>query len=492
MLLGIDIGTSATRATLVDLAGQPIATASHSHRVLEPEPGRAEHDAESAWWDEAILAMVDLAGRHPREMRHVRAIGLSTIGASIVPVDREGRALRAAILYGIDARAREQEARFEARLGAQAIRTHTGRDLSAQSVGPKIAWIQDHEPQVAARAHAYLPPTAFLSMRLCGTPAMDLHTALGLHPLFRTDTRTWDCEALDLCCRASQLAQVLPAGTPVGPLRAEVAARTGLTAGIPVCCGTADVLAEAVSCGAAEVGDTVVMYGSTLFVIHLTDGLQPRPPAWASYYPGPATGCLLAGTSTAGAAARWCLELLGKTSAADAQSLLHAARDVQAGTQDLVFLPYLRGERAPLFNPDARGVFFGLTAAHGPAHLYRAVLESIGFSLRHVLDELGLGVHSVRATGGGSELDAALRIAIDASGVEHLRPRHGPSAAHGAACLAGIGTGALQWPRPPTNTAGDERLVPGPQAESLANAYRLYREVVERNQSLFVARRASG
>lgn len=485
MLLGIDIGTSATRATLVDMNGHPIHTARRPHLVLEPMPGHAEHDAETAWWGEVMEVMAELGQTHPREMLEVKALGLSTIGASVVPVDSAGRALRGGILYGIDVRAREQQARFEQRLGAVTIRQRTGRDLSSQSLGPKIAWIQENNADIASRTQAFLPPAAFVSSRLCGVAAIDHHTALGMHPLYRLDTQEWDPDAMKLCCLPTQLPQVQTAGHAIGPLRREVAKHCGLKFGIPVCCGTADVLAEAISCGAERVGDTVVMYGSTLFVIHLTDGLQPRPPAWASFYPGPFSGCLLAGTSTAGAAARWCLELLGYTAAHDAELLLQEASKVQAGTQGLVFLPYLRGERAPLFNPDARGVFFGLSAMHGPAHLYRAVLESIGFSLRHVLDNLGIQVCEVLATGGGSMLEQAMRIAVDASGVEHLCPLHQPSAAHGAALLAGLGTGAIRGQWPPASSRAPRRIALGSEAGAFDAAYKHYRRVVECNLPLF-------
>ncbi|MGE3993507.1 FGGY family carbohydrate kinase, partial [Pseudorhodoplanes sp.] len=222
-IIGIDIGTSATRATLIGIDGTQLCVASRPHRVSEPKPGHVEHDAERMWWDEVCETLREIAEKRPQQVSKAEAIGISAIGASIVPVDAEGKALRPAILYGVDRRALSQIASLENRLGADEICRKTGRQLSSQSVGPKILWIKENEPEIYSLAQAFLPPTAFVSKRLCGVSAIDLHTALTLDPLFLPREKKWNPDFLPLICRTDQLPQVHKAGTPIGKLSAEVA-----------------------------------------------------------------------------------------------------------------------------------------------------------------------------------------------------------------------------------------------------------------------------
>jgi xylulokinase len=297
----------------------------------------------------------------------------------------------------------------------------------------------------------------------------------------------WDEEAVALICRRDQLPAVVSAGTPIGALSPAVAAMTGLRSGVPICCGTADVLADSVASGAIRPGDTMVMYGSTLFIVHVTDAFQPQPPFWASVYPVGRHHCVVTGTSTAGAAADWWLELAGCREPCNRDAMLAKVANVRAFDDGLVFLPYLRGERAPIFIPSARGVFFGLTTQHTSAHLYRAVLESIGFSLRHVLDEMRLKSRRILVSGGGSDLPLPLQIAVDASGASQLKARRGRSAGYGAAVLAGIGAGAIPPDALSDDFFGGFDVIEPLGASSASEGYALYRKVSAAATTLFGA-----
>lgn len=484
-LVGIDIGTSATRAVLIGEDGRPIGTARRQHSVSEPRPGHAEHDAEAVWWGETCEVLAEIAARFPDATARLGAIGLSAVGASMVPIDEMGRAMRPAILYGIDRRATVQMDHLERSIGHARVRERTGRDFTTQSVGPKILWIKEHEPEIAARTHQYLPPTAFLARRLGAEAVIDPHTALAVHPLFRADRMTWDEEALQLVCRQEQLPTVKPAGTPIGVLDGRIARKLGLPEGIPIGCGTADVLADSVASGAVRPGDTMVMYGSTLFIVHVTERFEPRPPFWASVYPIGGHRCLVTGTSTAGAAAEWFLGVAGCEGIRNRDGMLEAAGKISAAADGLVFLPYLRGERAPIFEPSARGVFFGLTTQHSQVHLYRAVLEGIGFSLRHVLEEMRLAPERVLVSGGGSDLALPLQLAADASGLRQLKARRGRSAGFGAAVLAGLGAGIIDESALDDDFFGGFEIIEPRRADGAEAAYTVYRKVSQLSRSLF-------
>lgn len=486
-LLGIDIGTSATRAVLIGVDGTQIGFASRAHRVSESKPGYVEHDAERMWWDEVCEVLREISVRHPDQVRNAQAIGISAIGASVVPVDGKGRALRPAILYGVDRRSLPQISALEAAIGVEEICRKTGRLLSTQSVGPKILWIQENEPEVARRTQQYLPPTAFLSRRLCDVSAIDFHTALTMDPLFLPREKQWDSSTIPLVCHREQLPEVHAAGTPIGSLNAELAHSLGLPPGIPVCCGTADVLVEGLAAGAVHAGDTLVMYGSTMFLVHVTDTFQPRPPYWASFYPIAGLHCLTTGTATAGAAAQWFLDIAAGGAADERQRLLQTIASARGTSDGLLFLPYLRGERAPIFNPSARGVFFGLSARHGAADMYRAVVEGIGFSLRHVLEEMNLESRRLLMSGGGSDLGVPLQIAVNSSGASQQRARRGRNASYGAAVLAGLGIGCIRKSDLSEDFFGGfEEIAPSQDSSAEFEAgYKLYRKVSEMSLELF-------
>lgn len=467
-----------------------IAVASRAHRVTEPRPGHVEHDAERMWWEEVCETLREIANRHPQEARNAQAIGISAIGASIVPVDENGHALRPAILYGVDRRSLPQIAALEQALGADEICSRTGRLLSSQSVGPKILWIKENEPDIHDRTRQYLPPIAFVSKRLCDVSAIDLHTALSFDPLFLPHEKQWDLNAVSLICRSGQLPEVHAAGTPIGRLDGNVAASLGLPAGIPVCCGTADVLAEGLAAGAIYAGDTMIMYGSTIFIVHVTDTFLPRPPYWASFYPIGGLYCQVTGTATAGAAAQWFLDIAAGESASEREKVQRLVADARAAADGLIFLPYLRGERAPIFDPSARGVFFGLNARHGAKEMYRAVIESLGFSLRHALETMKPASQRLLMSGGGSDLGAPLQIAVNASGFPQQRTRRGRNASYGAAVLAGLGVELLRTSDLDEAFFGgiDEMLPSSSDSRDYATGFALYRRVAEMSAELFKSR----
>lgn len=443
-LLGIDAGTSRTKAVLVRQDGHVEAQASLGHTIDLPAPGRAEQDPE-VWWREITQLCRLLADRAPDAWRRLRAVGASGVAATVVPIDADGRPTHPAILYGIDTRAGREIAWLNRRLGARRILRRGGRPLTTHSAGPKILWLRRHRPDVLAATRWFLGASGFLTHRLTGVAVMDHYGAVPFSPLFDLARRAWHAEAAALVAPPAMLPPLVPSHAVVGTVTDESSAATGLPAGLPVIAGTVDAIAEALSVGVVEPGDAMVMYGSTLFVIAVVR--RPRPDAivWPSLHAIPGRATVSAGTATFGAAERWLLErILGDT---DRDALTDAARACPPGSEGLVVLPYLAGERTPLHDPRASGVVAGLTLRHGRGHLYRAFLEGTAYSARHNLEALEARHGRMRrlvAVGGGVEHALWREIVGDVLGREQILCRERIGAAYGMAYLAGLGAGVFR------------------------------------------------
>jgi xylulokinase len=471
ILLGVDIGSSSIKGLAVDADGQVLASLRRAHAIDHPQPGWAEMDAEAVWWQGTWAVLRDLAqGLGPRAAQ-VAGIGLCSIGASVVPVDRHGQCLRPGILYGIDSRASGLIAAIEARYGRESLLGRAGRLPSTQSVGLKLAWLRHAEPEVWARSARVLSPVALVCERLCGVAAIDPHTALAWDPL--VDARrlalhardhptglAWDEGAvLDLLGeRRPMLPDMAWPGERLGGLAPARAAELGLPAGIAVACGTADVLAEALGAGVSQEGDTMVMYGSTLFVLQRVARFAAHAPLWPSVALAPDQPTLMTGTSNAGSALAWFESAFGVTDGLG--SLLDQADAVGPGAAGLLCLPYLNGERAPIFDPLARGLYLGLSGRHTRAHLLRALLEGIAHGFAHLLElaeAAGARPQRLVATGGGLHLPLWLQLMSDVTGRPQEIARLPEGAALGAAGLAAMAAGVFakdlaglpsSWTRP--------------------------------------------
>jgi xylulokinase len=488
-LLGIDIGTSSTKGVLVELDGRVVSHARIEHDVSLPRPGWAEMDAEVIWWDESVRVIRSLLSQSGIEPGAVAALGMSSIGASFVPIDSTGVALRPGILYGIDTRALAEIAEIEARFGAERILACTGRGLSTQSVGAKLLWFRKNEPERWKRAVRFDSPVSFVTARLTGRHCIDYHTALSFHPLFDAGANDWDPIACrDLLGTRDSLPEVAWPQEVVGKITDEAAKATGLRAGMPVVCGTSDVIAEAVGAGVTEPGETLVMFGSTLFLVRIEDRFGAPPPLWPSYYVRPGLATVLAGTSTAGAIIQWFRrELMGDGDDEQFARLLVRAQSLAPGAEGLLALPYFAGERSPIFDPRASGLLIGLSLRHSSANVLRALLESIAMSFRHNVESMAHSGHSTGrhvASGGAANLPLLMRLCADVSGVPLSINGRRDAAPLGAAYLAGLGASAFndfsvlrdQW------TLEDEAVIPNPSVRAdYDQLFRIYLDAYSQN-----------
>lgn len=442
MLLGVDIGTAGSKGVLVDDAGRVVRRVERSHGMSTPFPGWVEQDAKSVWWADFVAIVRQL--RQTGE--HVDAIGVSGIGPCLLPTDGSGEPLRPAILYGIDTRATAEVDELNQEFGSERILAHGGSSLTSQALGPRLRWLARHEPDVYRDTRMLLMANSFLVHRLTGGYVLDHHSASQCNPLYDLHRQEWAAAWADAIAPGIDLPELCWPGDVVGSVTAAAADETGLPVGAPVIAGTIDAWAEAISVGVAEQGDTMLMYGTTMFMMQVMPGPRPHPGLWAVAGRRPGMYLSSAGMATSGAVTDWLRRLV---SGEFAQLVAEAAL-VPAGSRGLLVLPYFAGERTPLFDPDARGIVAGLTTTHDRADLYRAVLEGVAYGVRHNLEamaEAGGQVPRLIAVGGGTKGELWTKVVSDVTGLPQQRPVETVGASFGDARLAAeaVGIDTAQW-----------------------------------------------
>ncbi len=431
--LGIDIGTGSSKGVLVDDDGAIVAQHAQAHRTSNPRPGWFEHDPELVWWSDVVGITAALGAA--ADLGRVDALCLSGIGPVTLVADDNGHPLRSAVLYGIDTRAEREIAELDLQLGAARILATSGNRLTSQAVGPKMRWIEHHEPTVWSAARRWYSASSFLVARLTGEYVMDRYTASTSDPMYAIADADWWEPAWRAIAPQIERPRLLWPGDVAGQLGARGADLLGLPAGIPVLAGTIDAYAEAYSVGAVDVGDLMVMYGSTLFLIGTLGAPVSTSEFWSAAGRDPHSFCIAAGMATSGLVATW----LADTVATDIGTLHAAAHDVAAGSNGIVLLPYFAGERTPIFDPSARGCWLGLTLGHTPPELYRSCLEGTAYGTRHNIERMaatGMDPSRLVAVGGGARDDLWVQIVSDVTGRPQDVPSHTIGASYGDARMA--------------------------------------------------------
>ncbi|OBB60357.1 sugar kinase [Mycobacterium sp. 852013-51886_SCH5428379] len=441
LLLGIDLGTGSSKGVLVDAAGTVLASETVSHAMSLPRPGWAEVDADGLWWREVCDISSALMTQVPAGAT-VAGMCVSGVGPCLVLCDAALRPLRPAILYGIDTRSTAEIDSLTAEFGEQAILERAGTRLSSQAVGPKLEWVRRHEPEVFERAAGWYGSNSYVVAKLTGEYVQDHHTASQCDPLYATRSFEWNREWADRICGHLPLPQLVWPSEVVGTVTRTASEQTGVPEGTPVCAGTVDAYSEAFSVGVRRPGDQMLMYGSTMFLVQVIDEYYSDPTLWTTTGVERDTLALAAGTSTAGSLIRWLQETTGGPSF---DELVAEAQQVPPGSEGLLMLPYLAGERTPVFDPHARGVVAGLTLRHTRGHLFRAAYEGISFGIREILerfDDAHSGLRTV-AVGGGLQSPVWTQTLSDVTGRTQLVPEQAIGACYGDALLAAIGTGLV-------------------------------------------------
>lgn len=456
-LLGIDIGTQNSKGVLVNLEGKIVSKFTLGHSTSMPQKGWAEHDAERIWWSDFKKICQTLIEQAQISVKDIAAIGCSGLAPTILPIDKDGKPLRKAILYGIDTRSSEEIKWINQVLGKDEIFKISGQALSTQSVGPKILWFKKHEPKKFKETHKILSTNSFLIYKLTGKHTIDMATAIFFGPLFNFQRMKWENKICDkIGIPLSILPNIYYPAELVGEVTSEASEETGLEAGTPVIAGAPDAFAEATGAGAIKEGEVFLTYGTTMTIIVCLKYPKTHINLWSNIHYVPNIYTLLGGMATSGALTRWFKDNFVQTEVQSEKRtgidtyhfLSDEAARVSIGSEGLIVLPYFSGERTPIDDELARGVIIGLTLFHTKRHLYRALLEGTAYGVEHHLDimrKMGIIPQKIIAAGGGVENQTWTQIVSDVTGLKQVCVREkGFSAPYGDAYMAGYGSGVFK------------------------------------------------
>ncbi|MDK2897089.1 MAG: xylulokinase [Candidatus Atribacteria bacterium] len=456
LILSHDLGTTGNKATLFGPDGVCLGSEFFGYQTYFPNSLSAEQDPED-YWKAVVLSTRKLIQKTDYHPRDIGAITFSGQMMGALPVDQKGNPLYRILIWA-DRRAVKEVDWIESKISSQKIYQITGHRLSPNYSLAKILWIKNNLPEVYRKAHKFLLAKDYVVFKLTGQWATDYSDASGTN-LFDLEQEVWSEEILtQVDLPPAKLPPLFPSIAVVGEIKKDVADEIGLLPGTPVVIGGGDGPCAATGAGVVREGKAYNYLGSSSWIAlashkplfdsqkrtftfhHLQKGL---------YMP---TGTMQA----AGGSYQWCRDALCEREVNIAQELKISpyqlmdlkAQKVPAGSLNLLFLPYLMGERAPWWNPHAKGVFVGLTPLHQKPHLIRAVLEGVGFNLRIILDafrEQGTELESMRVIGGGARGDFWASILASIFEMQVLRPRYLEEATSlGAAIAGGVGVGIFK------------------------------------------------
>jgi len=470
-LLGIDVSTTGNKALLVSTdpaqAGQVVGVAVTENPISTPRPLWSEQDPHD-WWDGVQDAIRQVLAKTGVSGKQVAGIGLTGQMHGLVLLDERGDVLRPAILWN-DQRTGPQCTWITEKVGMDNLLAWTGSPALTGFTAPKVLWVRENEPQIYARAAHILLPKDYVRLMLTGEYATDMAGASGMS-LLNLEKRDWSREMLDALDIPREWLPPTHEGPEItGTVSPEAAAATGLATGTPVVGGGGDQAAGAVGVGAVRAGVVGLVLGTSGVVFAPTDSplIEEHGRLQAHCHAVPGRWHLMGVMLSAAGSLRWYRDTIAPGTSYD--DLLLPAADEPIGSEGLVFLPYLTGERAPYPDPNARGAFVGLTVRHTIPHMTRSVLEGVAFGLRdsmELIKDAGLGqIEQVRVSGGGAQSALWRQILADVLDTELVTVNTTEGAAYGAALLAGVGVGT--WAT--VEAACDdtirvlERVEPGPE-----------------------------
>lgn len=480
MFLGVDVGTGGTRAVLIDRAGKVIASFATEHAAVRSEHiGWAEQEPED-WWRAAKDAIAGVMAASELSGSEIEAIGLTGQMHGCVMLDSDGSVLRPALIW-CDQRTQPQCDWLTEKIGFERLIELTCNPALPNFTLTKLLWVREHEPAIFARIAHVLCPKDYVRYRLTGEFAMDMQEASGTL-LLDVANRRWSAEmAEESGIPMAWLPRLFEGPEICARISAVGAGATGLAAGTPVAAGAGDQGAGAVGMGILTPGSVSATIGTSGVVFAATDAptKDPLGRLHTFCHAAPGRWHVMGVTNGAGLSLRYFRDTFAPESSYDDLSL--AASRAPAGSDGLLWAPYLFGERTPHLDSNARAAFVGITASHTRGHFVRAILEGVAFSLRDTLtlfEELKVPVKAIRLGGGGARGPLWRQIQADVYGqpVELLEAEEG--GAFGAALLAGTGIGS--WPSVEAACAATIRVaetIPPKNAGPMSKAYSQYRKV---------------
>ncbi|MBC8569370.1 xylulokinase [Zongyangia hominis] len=489
-LLGIDLGTSSVKALIIDTDGKFISMGQEDYNFIIPQLGYAEIDPR-LWWDATVKAIQDALASGKVDAGEVKGIGFSGHMHGLVPVDRNQEVVRNSIIH-LDQRCGKQVEQLKEKIGLEKFSQITCNAPAAGFLFPSLLWVKENEPENYAKIDKVMLPKDYIRMRLTGKIATEASDAAGT-VAFHTPERRWAWELIDaMGVDRSLFPECHEACDIAGELTKEAAEATGLAAGTPIIYGGSDTTVQSVGNGLIRPGYVISNIGTASQVIccvnHPVYDRKLRTNTFC--YPREDLWIVFGASLNGGIAQKWLRDNIFHTG--NYRALDEMAETIPAGSEGLLFLPYLCGERLPCLDPQARGMYLGLTVKHTQAHLIRAVMEGMVFALRDGLEifkELGISADKIIASGGGTKSPLLLQIQADIYGKDIYTTQSKDQASFGAALCAGVGVGlfkSLEEACDNLITLSPVVTHPNPDNVKVYNEmYPLYAELYSRNKELF-------
>jgi len=490
-LLGIDIGTSGAKTAIFDTEGKAVCSVTNEYPLYQPENGWAEQDA-SDWWNAAKTGIRQVIAKSGASSIDIKGVGLTGQMHGLVMLDKDGGLLRRAIIWCDQRTAAECEQLKEA-VGEKRIIEITANPALTGFTAAKILWVQAHEPDIYSRCSHILLPKDYIRYMLTGEFATDVSDASGMQ-LMNIGERDWSGEVLSKLHIDRRLLGSMHESVDVtGTVCGKAASETGLTVGTVVAGGAGDNAAAAIGTGVVRPGSAFTTLGTSGVVYAVSDemkiDLEGRIHTLCASVPGKWT--VMSCTQAAGLSLQWLRDNVctveaeeGKRTGTDPYALMdNMAETIKPGSNGLIYLPYLMGERSPHPDPYCRGVFFGLSAMHTRAHMIRAVMEGVAFSQKECVDvfrDMGVPISDMMVCGGGGRSALWRRMLADLyqCPVSAIKSDEGP--ALGAAILAGVSAGVYADVEEACGNivTKDRALTPSPQNfDAYAGYYKLYKKL---------------
>ena len=437
LVIGLDVGTTGTKALVVDEAGRAVGSAYREYELTERAGGAVEQNAED-WW----LAAVDTVRRATESVdkKQIGAISLSTQGASMLATDKGGAPL-CPVMTWMDSRATEEVSYIEAALGADAVYKKCGWPLTPAGDAAKILWLKRNMPDVFERAACFPSTVEFMNRRLVGKFIAD-PTNAAIRQLYNIKTKSYDKEILDcICVTEERLPEVAPTGADLGELTDDAAEELGLPRGVRVFNGAHDQYAASIGSGATAAGDMMLATGTAWVVLGVTSSpLFTKSHICPGIHPAGGYGAM-ASLVSAGSALKWYKNIIGD----DFGTIDREASCRAVSAKDIIVLPYVAGAGFPHSRPEAGGVISGFRIGTDRYDIARAVMEGVAFEARGVIESFaaeGMKIDRLMMTGGAARSDVWSEIVGEITKCEIHRPSERETCCLGAAVIALCGLGA--------------------------------------------------
>lgn len=474
LLLGIDIGTSACKVALFNRRGEVLSQSNKGYPLYYPQPGWVEQDPDE-WW-EAICAgireVLDNSGVRPED---IAGIGIDGQSWSAIPVDRDGNCLAKTPIW-MDTRARDICERVKEEVGFDRIFAVAGNDFLPSYSTPKMLWFKEERPEIFEKTYKFLQSNSYIVYKLTGVMSQDISQGYGIH-FFCNKTCTYDAElAEELGLSADLVPDILPCHAVAGTVTEEAAQATGLAPGTRVVAGGLDAACGTLGAGVIKKGQTQEQGGQAGGMSICLEEALAHPKLILSPHVVPDKWLLQGGTVGGGGVLRWMKQEFGEGASFD--ELTSLAEKIPAGSDGVIFLPYMSGERSPIWDPDAKGVFYGLSFDKTKGHFIRAALEGVAYALEHNLRtaaEAGVEADELIAMGGASNSILWTQIKADVTGRKIKVPTSDTATTLGACILAGVGVGVYDS----FEQAAEETIVITREQQPDENAHEQYKKSME-------------